>query len=134
MPCIASTGKGKLTTEVTFNPFKEVREKDTQSLCHATHECRKTYLAITLCLEPCSAALAQGLPCRSTEVLTATMQVEPQLEALSGTGNGISEVPEHSLARVDYALEAEYGVNEQVQHPLSHLSVSCLAAGMWRRG
>lgn len=47
-----------------------------------------------------------------TEVLT--MQVVPQLEALSGTGNGINEVPQHSLARVDYALEAEYGVNEQV--------------------
>ncbi len=43
------------------------------------------------------------------------MQVEPQLEALSGIGNGINEVPEHSLARVDYTLEAEYGVNEQVQ-------------------
>ena len=41
-------------------------------------------------------------------------QVAPQLESLSGTGNGINEVPQHSLARVDYANEAEYGVNEQV--------------------
>ncbi len=27
MSCTASAGKGNLTTEVTFNPFKEVTEK-----------------------------------------------------------------------------------------------------------
>ena len=43
------------------------------------------------------------------------MQVVPQLEAISGTGNGNNEVPQHSLARIDYAQEAEFGVNEQVQ-------------------
>ncbi|CAL5229455.1 g12781 [Coccomyxa viridis] len=78
MSCNASAGKGKLTTEVTFNPFREV---------------------------------------------------EPQLEALSGTGNGLNEVPEHSLARVDYALEAEYGVNEQinVEYNISYIYHSMFA-------
>ena len=44
------------------------------------------------------------------------MQVVPQLEAISGTGYGINEVPQHSLARTEYAHEAEFGVNEQVQY------------------
>ncbi len=39
MSCNASAGKGKLTTEVTFNPFREVSEKDGQSPCPATHGC-----------------------------------------------------------------------------------------------
>ena len=50
------------------------------------------------------------------------MQVVPQLDALSAIGNGINEVPQHSIARVEYAVEAEYGVNEQVQDP-SYLTI-----------
>ena len=46
------------------------------------------------------------------------MQVAPQLEFVSKNGSSSNEVPAHSLARTEYANEAEIAVNEQVDLPI----------------